>query len=120
MNSDKTKYAITLTGTTTPANIALYSMPNISPYPFTQITEDSRVIAPGGGKKTFTYNFLKAGYYLVRLKHRNSEPSSYTLTYSTDQYPCPYEPSYVDVFNDFAGCVPIVPVVNATPCVKYD
>ena len=78
-----------------------------------------------------TFKDVQAGYYWIVVDENYATADagkrtalmaaslSWQITYTTDQYPCPYDSNYPDVTGLFQGCIVPVPT-NGLPCVSYD
>lgn len=72
----------------------------------------------------YTYIAPKKGFYIFEVYISPSVKSllkSFTFTWRTDPFACPYNPAYPDVYQSFQGCT----IVNTTgtaglPCVNFD
>lgn len=82
---------------------------------------DDSALIPASPTRGYTVHYqanVTQGYYLLQVINTEAYSRIY-MSWCTDPYRCPYNPTYPDFYSDFLGCNnPISP--PGIPCLTYD
>lgn len=129
-------YSITLTGTDTSLTANEWTLTAVtsvvnsdkastSSPPFA--LSDSLEQLNNGNSFTLTGNVsnwgftLPTGFYVLEHYYVGTPPTTDTpwFTFQTDSYACPYNPDFVDYYENFQGCT-VSSAIQGVPCAAFD